>query len=224
VGAFYGPRIWVNNVNSDSGGKLLVDPVGHIAGLAAQCDAKYQGPHKSPAGVNFPLATALDVERQSNGAELYDDSTSNTLADSFVNTIRIKNGKVVVWGLRTLATDARWRQVPAARVYCLIIVQGLLLAEPYTFEPIDSDGKLFARVQNDFGGFLESLRSHGALFGDKPGSQPKPTDAYAVVCDRGNNTPLTLSANELHIDVAAALAFAVLSWCAASSCARYGAP
>lgn len=204
LGAFYGPRIWVNNVNSDSGGKLLVDPVGHIIGLAAKCDAIFQGPHKSPAGVNYPLTTALDVERQSNGAELYDDATSNTLADSFVNTIRIKNGKVVVWGLRTLGTDARWRQLPAARVYSLIIAQGLLLAEPYTFEPIDSDGKLFARVNTDFGGFLEALRSHGALFGDKPGSQAKPSDAYSVVCDRGNNTPLTLSANELHIDVSAA--------------------
>jgi len=204
VGAFYGPRIWVSNVNSDTGGKLLIDPVGHIIGLAASCDAKFQGPHKSPAGVNYPLSSALDVERQSNGAELYDDAASNTLADSFVNTIRIKNGKVVVWGLRTLSTDARWRQLPAARVYSLIIVQGLLLAEPYTFEPIDSDGKLFSRVQNDFGGFLEALRSHGALFGDRPGSTPKPSDAYSVVCDRGNNTPLTLSANELHIDCAAA--------------------
>ena len=203
-GAFYAPRVWVTDINSDQGGKLLIDPVGHIMGLAARMDATFQGPHKSPAGVNYPLATVVDVERAGNGLELYDDAASNLLADSFVNTIRIKNGRVVVWGLRTLSTDQRYRQLPQARTYAFIIAQGLLMAEPYTFEVIDGDGKLFSRVQTDFTSFLELLRSHGALFGDKPGVSPKATDAYQVQCDRGNNTPYTLANDELHIDLAAA--------------------
>ena len=198
---YYTPQIKVADQNSDTGGTLTVDPCGHIAGLYARMDAEYRGPHKSAAGITHPLYSVVDVERSSNQSELYDDSGSNTLADSNINTIRIKQG-VVVWGLRTLATDKRYQQINTSRTVQVVRLTCFLIAEPLTFEPIDSDGNLFAKAKGNVGAFLYQLRLAGALFGDFPGSEPKPSDAYAVICDRGNNSDITLAAGILRIDIA----------------------
>lgn len=199
--AFYGNRAWVADQNSTNGGQLLIDPSGHLAGLCARMDSEYQGPHKSPAGTDHPFRTLLDVERQSNGAELYDDAASSTLEDSKVNLLRFKSNAICSWGMRTLAIDSRYAQIPSARTVGLVGLTAALLSQPYTFEPIDSDGKLFSRVQVDMKSFLEELRRHGTLFGDKPGSVPKASDSYSVICDRSNNTDATITAQELHIDL-----------------------
>lgn len=202
--AYYWPQIYVGNVNSDSAGLLLIDPVGHIAGLGARMDAKYGGPHKSPAGINHAFLSVIDVERTSSGVELTDDAGSNTLADSAINTIRIKGqpAGVVAWGLRTLATDLRFRQIPTSRVTGLIYTTAYFQMEKYTFEPIDSDGKLFAKIEGDIGAFLFGLRRNGVLFGEYPGAEPKKDDAYAVTCNRGNNPDTSLGAGELRTDIA----------------------
>src|SRR5438094_5906965 len=41
--AYYWPQIWVTDQNSTSNGQILVDPVGHIAGLHARMDKEYRG-------------------------------------------------------------------------------------------------------------------------------------------------------------------------------------
>ena len=201
--AYYWPQVWVANVNSDSAAMLLIDPVGHIAGLQARMDAKYRGPHKSPAGLEHGFLTVIDVERASNGTELTDDAGTNSLADSNINTIRIKGQppRVVVWGLRTLATDLRYKQINTSRTVQVVYLTGFAIQEPYTFEPIDADGFLFAKVEADWTDFLFRLRRDGVLYGDYPGADPKPTDAYFVACNTGNNPPHTLAAGELRTDV-----------------------
>lgn len=199
---YYWPQLWVADSNSDSGGKLLIDNTGHIAGLWANLAHQYGGPHKSPAGLTHSFATVLDVERQSNGEELCDDAGSNTLADSFVNTIRMKGNPpgVCVWGLRTLAQDNRFRQIQAVLTICLSYLTVYLIAEAAVFEPIDSDGQLFSKVKGTCDSFFAGLRRAGAVFGDYPGDDPKKSDAYRVICDRSNNTDRTIDAGELHVD------------------------
>ncbi|HJU24192.1 MAG TPA: hypothetical protein VJ891_16940 [Casimicrobiaceae bacterium] len=200
--AYYWPQIWVVDQNSTSSGQLLVDPVGHIAGLHARMDKEYRGPHKSAAGIRHPLVSALDVERTSSNMELCDDTGSNTLADSLINTIRIKGnpGSVVVWGMRTLSQDNRFRQVPVRRVVqlCYLIVQ--LTLEGYTFEAIDPFGKLFAAIKGELDTFFFDLRRLGSLYGSQPGRDPRPNDAWFVVCDSSNNPGVALQSGELHAD------------------------
>ena len=200
--AGYVPQI---RVASDVSGTLLVDPVGHVAGLGARMDAEYRGPHKSPTGIDHEMRGCLDVELASNGQEIFDDSGSNTLADSNVNTIRRKGrgAATVVWGCRTFATDSRYRQINAARVIHLIYLTSFLILERLTFEPIDYDGKLFARAKGDIGVLLAELYRNGALYGSKPAADSKATDAYAVQCDHGNNPASTIIQNILVVDVMA---------------------
>lgn len=201
--AFFWPPLELSDQNSDAGGSILVDPCGHLAGLQARMDGEYRGPHKGPAGILHPFRTVLNVESQSNGDELVSDSGSNTLDDSFINTIRRKGNPtgIVSWGNNTLAQDNRYRQINASRTVMVVRQTLLLMMEKFTHEPIDSKGQLFAKVSSDAIAFLDSLYSVGALFGDRPGKDPKPTDAYVVICDRSNNTDLTIGANELHLDI-----------------------
>jgi phage tail sheath protein FI len=203
--AYYWPQIKVSDENSDSAGSLTISNEGAIAGLAARMIRDYNfGPHKSPAGITHPFVSVVDLERQSNGQELCDDGISNTLADSFINTLRIKGqpSGFVVWGNRTLATDKRWLQFNSAQTINLVYTTGQLLLEKKTFEPVDPQGKLFADIRSDFNVFLLSLFRKGALFGTEPdGNQPQKTDAFLVVCDRSNNPDTVLVGNEVHVDV-----------------------
>lgn len=200
--AGYVPRIWITDQNStaSSGGALLIDNVGHIAGLGARMDRDYRGPHKSPAGTDHQFNSVLDVERQSSGMETYDDAASNLLADVYTNTIRMKRGPTV-WGLRTLASDERYRQINMARTVELVYLSCYLILEKLTFEPIDPFGKLFARAKGDLDSFFATLYTNGTIFGTQPGKEPKPTDAWFTVCDRGNNPNASLGRGELRADV-----------------------
>lgn len=202
---YYWPQIKVADENSDAGGLLTISNEGAIAGLAARMIRDYNfGPHKSPAGISHPFSSVPDIERQSNGQELCDDGISNTLADSFVNTIRVKGQPLgfVVWGNRMLATDKRWLQFNSAQTINLVYTTGQLILEKYAFEPVDPQGKLFAAIRADFNVFLLSLYRKGALFGTEPdGNVPQKTDAFLVVCDRSNNPDNVLVGNEVHVDV-----------------------
>ena len=195
------PQVWVSDDSSSSNANLLIDPTGHWAGLHARMDRDYGAMHKSAAGIDHGLLSVLDVERQSNGMEIYDDSASNNLADVYVNTIRIKRNGRVVWGMRTLATDERYRQIPMARVVQNVYVSVFFLMEKYTFEPIDSFGRLFAKIKGDVDSYLADLWRRGALYGTKPGKEPKVTDAFFSVCDLGNNNNVNLGKGIVTCDV-----------------------
>lgn len=197
------PPVEVANSNSESGGTVLIDPVGHIMGLWSRVEGSYRGPHKSPAGLQHPLRSVLNVERQSNGDELVSDSGSNTLDDSFINTIRVKGNPagVVVWGNNTLAVDGRYRQSQSAHTVNVARHQCIKLLEKFVHEPIDPQGRLFGKVSAELEQFLESLYLVGALYGTRPDGDLKPSDAYYVVCNSSNNTKVTLAANQLVADV-----------------------
>jgi len=200
---YFWPPVEVANSNSESAGTLLIDPVGHMMGLWARVEGIYRGPHKSPAGLQHPLRSVLNVERQSNGDELVSDSASNTLDDSFINTIRVKGNPagVVGWGNNTLATDGRYRQLQSAHTVNVARLQCILLLEKFVHEPIDPQGRLFGKVSAELEQFLEVIYSVGGLYGTRPDGDLKPTDAYYVVCNSSNNTKVTLAANQLVADV-----------------------
>jgi phage tail sheath protein FI len=186
-GAGWVPRLVVPSDSSTTGGGVTVDNVGHLAGLFARMDRDYGAPHKSAAGVTHQLLNVLDVESQSSGMEIFDDAGSNTLADYNTNTLRRKAGGIVSWGLRSLASDERYRQQQVGRLVCLVYLSCFQLMEKRTFEPIDSFGRLFSAIKGDLDAFFFSLWRRGALYGGQPGADPSSKDAWRVVCDVGNN-------------------------------------
>lgn len=195
------PRIWVADQNSTSNGQLLVDNVGHLAGLQARMDRDYGGPHKSPAGIDHSFLSVLDVELQSTtNAEIYDDAASNTLADVYVNTLRRK-GSIVSYGLRTLASDERYRQWQVSRIVCLVYLSCYQLMSKVTFEPIDPFAKLFGRMKSDLDSFFYTLYRAGSLYGTQPGNDPNPNNSWFVVCNKSNNPNIAIGKGIVRADV-----------------------
>jgi len=196
------PRIWVKNDNSSQGNTVLVGNSGHLAGLCARMDRDYGGPHKSPAGRLHSFNSVLDVEAQASGAEWYDDAGSNLLADSFVNTLRrLPNGGVFSNGLRSFAQDGRYRQWQAGRIVCLVYYSCFNLISKQTFEPIDRKGILFSKIKSDLDAFFLGLWTPGTILGNKPGREPKKGDAWAVVCNNGNNPDWQIGNGVVRADV-----------------------
>lgn len=202
LGAGWVPRLWVQDDNSTSNGQILVDNVGHLAGLQARMDGEYGGPHKSPAGILHAFRSVIDVERPSGqpNLEIYDDSGSQTLADSYVNTIRSKRG-IVSWGLRSFAQDERYRQVQVGRIVCLTYLSCFQLMEKKTFEPIDSFGKLYSAIKADLDSFFFTVWRAGSIFGQQPGNDAKSTDAWFVVCNNSNNPNVQVGKGQVRADV-----------------------
>src|SRR6185312_2338423 len=202
LGAGWVPRIWVQDDNSSRNGQILVDNVGHLAGLQARMDGEYGGPHKSPAGLLHSFRSIIDVERPSGtpNLELFDDSGSQLLADFYTNTIRSKRG-IVSYGLRSFASDERYRQVQVGRTVCLVYLSCFQLMEKKTFEPIDSFGKLYAAIKSDLDSFFFTMWRQGSIFGTQPGTDAKSSDAWFVVCNASNNPNVQIGKGQVRADV-----------------------
>lgn len=182
------PRLWVKNDNSSQGSTVMVDNGGHLAGLCARMDRDYGGPHKSPAGRLHPFASVIDVESQGSGTELYDDAGSAFLADFNVNTIRrLPQGGIYSNGLRSFASDGRYRQWQVGRIVCFVYHACFNIVSRYTFEPIDRKGVLFGKIKSDLDAFFFQLYQPGTILGTIPGKEPKKGDAWFTVCNNGNN-------------------------------------
>lgn len=186
---YFWPRLWTIDVTG-AGSAVLVDPCGAVAGNQALMDAVYGGVQKVAGGIQHPLGSdILDVERQSNGQELVNDSGSNTLADLNINTIRAKANGPTVWGAFTQSPDSFWRQIGIMR--CGLVVEvgaQKILNQLVVLEPIDFKGKTFTKAKAAIASFMEDLIDNGSLYGQSPGNQPSATDAYRMVCDLTNNT------------------------------------
>jgi phage tail sheath protein FI len=180
-GAIYFPWIQVHDPLKPSSAGVFVPPSGHIAGIYAQVDAT-RGVFKAPA--NVPVAGALALKYSiSNTQQAY-------VNDWGVNCIRALNGRILVWGARTLgagksdfctAMDAGFPYVNLRRLYLYIyssILQGTQWA---VFEP--NNALLWARITREVTEFLTTLWQQGALVGAST------SQAFFVKCDAETNPP-----------------------------------
>lgn len=196
------PRIWVKNDNSASGNTILVDNIGHLAGLCARMDRDYGGPHKSPAGRLHAFNSVIDVEGQASGSEWFDDAGSFLLADFNTNTIRrLAGGGIFSNGLRSFAADQRYRQFQVGRIVCLVYYSCFNIISRYTFEPIDRKGILFGKIKTDLDAFFLGLWQPGSILGNVPGKEPKKGDAWLTVCNNGNNPDTFIGQGVVRADV-----------------------
>lgn len=164
-----------------------VPPSGHIAGIWARSDAT-RGVHKAPA--NEPVRGALNLTRR------ITDSEQAALNDNGVNVIRFFQGEgILVWGARTYSPkgDALWRYLNVRRLFNMIeesIEEG---TRWIVFEPNNRD--LWAAIRRDVEAFLIQFWRDGALFGRTP------AEAFFVKCDDETNTPATIQAGKVIIEV-----------------------
>jgi phage tail sheath protein FI len=177
-GALYFPRIKVFDIvtkltNPDvEEGEIYVSPSGHVAGIYARVDHT-RGVHKAPA--NEPVHGALGLEHQISKA------LQDGLNPGGVNCIRNINGKINVWGARTIGGDlnADTKYISTRRLLIFLeksIDQG---TQWVVFEP--NDRALWAKIVRNVSAFLTNVWRDGALFGSTP------QEAFYVRCDDETN-------------------------------------
>jgi phage tail sheath protein FI len=189
--ALYYP--WLEEVDrtAPNGGRLLVPPSGHVAGVYARVDLQ-RGVHKAPA--NELLRGALGLERRLTNEE------QDPLNRAGVNALRIFPGKArpVIWGGRTtVRTDVTdWLYVNVRRLLLFIeesIEEGL---RGVVFEP--NNLALWQRIKRTIAEFLTRVWRDGALLGETP------AQAFFVKVDEENNPPATRALGEVHIAIGVA--------------------
>jgi hypothetical protein len=98
-----------------------------------------------------------------------------------VNAIRtVPNSGLVVWGARTIGSDASWRYVPVRRMAIFLRVSIYYGIQWAVFEP--NDEPLWAELRLNIRAFMLTQFRAGAFQGSTP------NDAFFVKCDSSTTT------------------------------------
>jgi len=174
-GAIYFPWLLAADpIGAGNNPRILLPPSGFMAGIYARTDNS-RGVFKAPAGTEAGVAGALapftDVS----------DFEQDTLNPVKVNVIRtVPAAGLVVWGTRTIGSDAEWRYIPVRRTAIFLrvsIYNGIQFA---VFEP--NDEPLWASLRLNIRAFMMTQFRSGAFQGSKP------DEAFFVKCDSTTTT------------------------------------
>jgi phage tail sheath protein FI len=168
----FDPATKLQNPSGD--GSLIVPPSGHLAGVYARVDNE-RGVFKAPA--NEVIFGAQDVSQPLSKAD------QDNLNPKGVNCIRVLNGKILVWGARTVGGDdnADLKYINVRRTLLFLresIDEG---TQWVVFEP--NTPALWQQITRNVSAFLTNVWRSGALFGNTP------QEAFYVKCDAENNPP-----------------------------------
>jgi phage tail sheath protein FI len=184
-GALYFPWVKALDPTGQSRDPILLPPSGYVAGLYARIDAS-RGVWKAPAGTEASLNGVVGL-----AAELSDVEHGN-LNPLGVDVIRRFPGSgVVVFGARTVTSDAEWRYVPVRRTAIMLrvsIYNGIQFA---VFEP--NDEPLWAQLRLNIGAFMMTLFRQGAFQGSTP------SQAFFIKCDGETTTQPDIDAGVVNV-------------------------
>jgi uncharacterized protein len=170
--ALYVPRLLVED--TANGGQRAITSSAAVAGIYARTD-RQRGVWKAPAGTEADVrgVVRLTVELSSREQDRLNPEGIDVLR-------RLPDGRIVVWGARTLAgdgSDPEWMYVPVRRT--AVSIERALLAGLTWTTARRNDRLLWADIQTDVGHFLDRLWRDGALQGTTP------QDAYVARCGLG---------------------------------------
>jgi uncharacterized protein len=152
--------------------RLLLPPSGSVVGVYARSDSE-RGVHQAPSNVALLGVAGFKSVISGKDADVLD-------ADG-INTLRLVEGRGnLLWGARTLSSDAQWKYVPITRLLIYLehsIDNGTQWA---VFEP--NNEQLWSGIRRTVEDFLFAAWRNGMLIGDKP------EEAYFVRCDRSTMT------------------------------------
>jgi phage tail sheath protein FI len=176
---------WISFWDPVTRGAKLLPPSAAMAGIWGRNDDT-RGVHKAPA--NEVVTGALDLETYVTRKE-HDD-----LNPIGVNVIRDIPGRgLVVWGARTLSSDAEWRYVNVRRMFNYIESSIKVGTQWVVFESNDLD--LWQRIRRTISGFLLGMWRNGALFGATP------EQAFYVKCDAETNPQDVIDAGYVVVEI-----------------------
>jgi uncharacterized protein len=170
-GAIYYPWIWAADpIGAGNNAQILLPPSGFVAGIYARTDGS-RGVFKAPAGaIDGAVAGALAP------AIAVGDTDQDHLNPVNLNVIRTVPGSgLVVWGTRTIGSDASWRYISVRRMAIFIRVSIYYGIQWAVFEP--NDEPLWSSLRLNIRSFMLTQFRAGAFQGSTP------AEAFFVRCD-----------------------------------------
>jgi hypothetical protein len=173
--AMYFP--WVNVPTTIAGVSRLIPPDGYVAAKRAQAHNQ-GGAHVPAAGListaRFVTGTALDINKTS----------GDQLDDEQVNSIRIIQNSVRIYGARSLSIDTEnFRYITTQEIINHIVVASQRSLEDLVFGVIDGRDTIFSAITSRLIAILAPLREEGALFQAFDVNGKKVDSGYTVRCD-----------------------------------------
>lgn len=182
-------------LTADLQGNNVVVPPSLIALTTIAYSDSVSYPWFAPAGFNRGLVSAVSSVGYLDASGNYvpvilNQGQRDVLYTNDINPVAYMPGRgLVVWGQKTLDPVATaLDRINVARLCCYLSYNLNNLAQPFLFEQNDTTTR--AQVTAVFTSYLQSLVGLRALYD------------FSVVCNSSNNTPATIDANQLWIDVA----------------------
>jgi hypothetical protein len=191
---------WFKQLEPPRTAQGLVAPDGALAGLIA-AGAIADGAFRTVAG-RAPLGV-YDVEPLPPAREL---QTPSPEADAAAWTARLslfapRIDRIELLSDRTLSNRSGWRNAPVGRLMGQLLRLARRTGEAFSFEAAGE--ALFARIRGRFEDLLTALWQRGALRGQRP------TEAFAVRCDRALMTQSDLDNGRVVCAIEFAPAFSI---------------
>jgi len=169
-------------------GDEMFPPSGAVAGLFARQENDH-----NPFGVRWPPANEV-LRGVTHPAIAVRWKESGRLSEAGINPILVQPTRgVVVWGARTLSSDAQWHHINSRRIVSYISEQLRRDAAWVVFE--QQRPELWRVVERMVRSRLDALWDGGMLSGPTQGAE------YLVQCDEELNTPEVRDAGQIHVKV-----------------------
>ncbi len=188
---YYPKMLMVDPAKSGTSAIRETLPGGAILGLYSRVEGE-RTVAKAPAGYAYDIRGAFGLVTSFTEAE------EGSLYTGSVNTLKsIAGVGVIVNGTRTLKKTDITKYIPVRRSLNYVKSQTKQLTRSAIFEP--NGDRLWTSIQVTLAKFLSSFWSAGGLKGRTT------SEAFYVICDNTNNTPVTIENGEVHIEVGVAL-------------------
>lgn len=191
VAATYWPNVYFVNEVTDRVELLPVTPF--IAGVYAKT-AFNKNVGKSPGGIDDGALDANGTIGPEFGDLVNDIRIRDDLYQSRINPLFNSDATgFVVWGVRSLSTEFRWRYVNARLLHNFLMDSIKRQLQWAVFE--NNGPALWSKIKIGITGYMESLFVQGYFAGTTS------AQAYFVTCDQTNNNQGTVDEGKVILDI-----------------------
>ena len=185
--AMYWPAVKVPD-NLRGGRNKIISNVGHVAGIYARTDST-RNVGKAPAGTEDGQLQYVNALERVVSPGMMDAIYPSNINPLFAGPLIGK----AVWGVRTLQLVGDFNLVNVRRLFIFLEKSIYNSTQDLVFETIGEE--LFSRTKLRIDAFLGGLAQENYF------ASVVPEEAFRVTCDSTNNTPQTIAARKLIVDI-----------------------
>ncbi|MBM89788.1 MAG: hypothetical protein CMQ41_15605 [Gammaproteobacteria bacterium] len=198
--AFYYPWVKIPDP-ADAGLTVAIAPDAYVCAARSKAANAAKGPWRVGAGLisEAKFVTGLSMP----ATESMTKTNADNLDSARINALRVINGKVRVYGARSVSsTENDWRFITSRDALNHITYECEKRLEDYVFSTIDGRGGLFNKIKASIVSILEPIRKAGGVYEAYGSDGVRLDPGYTVTCDNSNNPTANLNVGTVTADVA----------------------